>query len=228
MSFSDWDYTGIKEKNSYYGNSLLYRVEFGIDADGYKYGVWKFFDKDDNTIYGRFIEDETTFTLIDNETEEVLGVYNKLIGYDYLDDSGYDAGSTSAGGSTSADGSTSDSSSSDNTSSNNDDSTTSDPNMKPNVYTSSSDSTVSSIKPNIGGYTSVYDTDNPAVTPEVVSAVDELKDADKEDLQSETGYETVKPNQKSNGLSTSAAIIVGVVIGGIIVGVILYKTQKKK
>lgn len=228
LYFEEWDYEATKKKNDYYGNSLLFGREFGVSD--YQYGIWEFFDRENNVFNGRFIEDATTFTLIDNETEEVLGVYNKLIGYEYLDYSGYDAGGTGAGGSDSV-GTRNPGSPSDNTSDNTVSSYSieSDPNMKKTIKETSE--TESVLTPNIYGNVSAYDTDNPAVTPEIVSAVDAAKSAAADDEGIEVqGTSDVKATlaEAENKNNTGRYIIIVIVVLLVIAAAFYFIMKNKK
>lgn len=171
----EFDYTKAKQIDKY-KNSLIVGAECWFDT--YDYGIWAFDDEYGSVkFYGYFKEDDENFTLYEDGTDKVLGVYPKLIGYTYLDDEaeagngGVGGGSGFAGGSNGTASVTSSEYSDDEAdyaASRTTGNTDSDKKVMgtPNSY---EDDEADGASPKIASG------NNPAVTPEIASTVDALK-----------------------------------------------------
>lgn len=217
-AYDDFDYTKAKKIDKY-RNSLLQGYEFGYM--GYESGSWKMEDLlTYDTFYGYFREDSENFMLYDNETNELLGTYPRLIGYDYLDDEGNGGGGAGgSGGGAGGSGGTS----SGNTSMGSYPSDTASVGSRPADKTNDTKSTAvtSDTKADKTGTVSQYDTDNPAVTPEIASTVDALKADGKAPAETMTASKT-----DPKGSNTSTVILAIVIIA--VVGAAAFFFLKKK
>ena len=225
----EFDYRKAKEMNSYFNDSLISGAEFGIS--GYEYGTWEFFDNDYNKFYGYFKEDDENFTLYEEGTDKVLGVYKKLIGYEYLDASDNDAGNgTNGGNGGSVGGGNGGTGASDQGNSNNA-SVSSDKDFANANTEMSSDSYFTNIDSDYSETTTMFESstgiindypevDNPAVTPEIVSMVDSMKSelADNDvNIPEDSNLELTQHSGSSvNGPAAVITVIAVVVIGGVI------------
>ncbi len=206
---NDLDYTKAK-KLPKYNNSLLEGYEFSyVD---YQNGVWEMKLEDTHeTFYAYFREDENNFTLYDNDTNEVLGVYPRLLDFDYLDDDNNAAGGGNGGtGGNSNNNSTG--TSSENTASQSDTASNSSVQSEivrgtPNTSNPNSSDTGTASNEHQATYS---DTDNPAVTPEIVSIVDAMKSSEPEHDRPISQ----SPPKSSNNNSLIIIIAVVILIGG--------------
>ncbi len=228
----DFDYEKAKKIDKY-KNSLLQGYEFSYRD--YKNGVWEMgLEENHETFYGYFREDAENFTLYDNDTNEVLGVYPRLLDFDYLDDdnddgdgsggnggsnggnSGGNSGGSNGGNNGNADKAT------ENNESNNEDKTRS---------SSTNSESTSSFVPDVkkednGDITSRYDTDNPAVTPEIASAVDAMKSSSGSSPEDESYTANSYPEDKPVSSTNNSVIIIAVVV--VICGAAFFLLKKKK
>lgn len=215
----DYDYTKAK-KIEKYKNSLLAGEEFCI-VD-YNNGSWEIETLiDSETLYCYFREDSENFKLYDNDTNELLGTYPRQLGYEYLNDD--DAGGNGGGGAGGSGGSGGSGSSNDTENVSESDSSSSSEKAESNKTSSFKENHSSvSVDENAeyGDHISRYDTDNPAVTPEIASTVDELK---KDSAQSLNTSHPKKPKEKS---STPLVLVIVTVI--IAAGAAFFINQKKK
>lgn len=203
---------------------LLLLYDYGIMD--YEDGEW-ILDADDGDVYQRikFVDNGDSFTMVAVANNEELGTYSKVYGFDTDTDNDSATGGSATGGGGSAGGS---GSSGNNGTTSKSDSSSKHPTdavTASTVISSNSNSSVSST----GSYPDkvqqhVYDTDNPAVTPEVVSAVDAMKDTESENNTEEARAVTADTVTSSSGLPAWAYLIIGLVIGGVAV-FIMYKKK---
>ena len=220
-SEDDYDYTKAKKINKY-SESLLQGYE--MSPVDYQNGVWEFDDQINGGLFnGYFREDSENFKLYDNETNELLGTYPRLIGYDYLDDEGNGGGGAGgSGGGAGGSGGTS----SGNTSMGSYPSDTVSVGSRPAEKSDDTKSTVvtSDTKADKTVTVSQYDTDNPAVTPEIASAVDAMKsNAGNTSAESATPTKSGPPEKNNN--PTVVIVIVAVIVVGVAA---FFFTKKKK
>lgn len=237
---NEFNYEEAKKKSNKYKNSLIFGYEFGLTEmhECYNYGTWEFRDTDYNNFYGYFKEDDENFTLYEEGTDKVLGVYKKLIGYEYLDDSNSgtsgNGGSSGGNGGNGGSGSSSDGSSNNGSGGSNGDVDTS---VNTSVFPngSSSDNTNNNYSDNSdasGNYnysTGIIDDDttinNPAVTPEIVSMVDSMKDRNSDFEDQPVGADVYEPLQPME--SNSTGIIIAIAVIAIVVMVFVIFSKKK-
>ncbi len=212
----EFDYKVAKNINKY-NNSLLDGYEFSYDD--YRNGVWEMTLLDPyKTFYGYFREDENNFTFYDNDTNEVLGVYPRLLDFDYLDEGDGNGTGGSGNGVTGGNGG-SDGTSSESSAPENDTRSHPAPPSTGILNTSSlnSDKTGSSEE----DHAEYPDTDNPAVTPEIVSIVDALK-------SSESKYDRPVSQSPPKSSNNNTLIIILAVVAVICVAAFVVKKKNGK
>lgn len=217
----DFDYTKAKKLDKY-KDSLIQGYEFGYR--NYENGVWEMEDVEFETFYGYFREDAENFKLYDNDTNELLGTYPRLLDYGYLDDNDDEDSGENGGGSGGSTGGNN-STASDKSSSESYSSYTSYVGSQATAKTDPRSSTVNSENETAKtDFSSRYDTDNPAVTPEIASAVDAMKSsAEKTSAESETATKSGPPEKNNN--PTIVIVIVAVIVVG---AAAFFFTKKKK
>lgn len=226
----EFDYTKAKQKEKYKNSLLLgYEFKFSTNDEGkcYDYGTWTFEDNDHNKFYGYFKEDDKNFTLYEDGTDEVLGVYPKLIGYEYLDDGtgnggsgGANGGSGSAGGNNGTSSVTSSEYSddeADGSTSRPKDTSDSDTKVKGTPSSSNEGSANNATKSEVSG-------NNPAVTPEIVSTVDALKSSASTQTDEKITLTTSTSPESHTARNVTALVVVLAVIAA---GIYLINRSKK-
>ena len=232
-----WDFDNENDlkkikMNDKYKNSLIieYEFEFSMNDRGkvYDYGIWTFENNDHNKFYGYFKEDDENFTLYEDGTDKVLGIYPKLIGYEYLDDEAGNGSSGSAdGGSGSAGGNNGTGSAAsseyysddeaDGPTSRPKDTSDSDTKVKGTPSSSVDGANTFSTKSEVSG-------NNPAVTPEIVSTVDALKSSASTQTNEKITLNTSISPESHTAKNVTVLVVVLAVIA---VGIYLISRNKK-
>lgn len=219
--YSEDDYDYLKAKKiSKYAESLLQGYE--MTPVDFENGVWEMDDEiNGGTFYGYFREDAENFKLYDNDTNELLGTYPRLLDYGYLDDENSGGSGGGAGGSTGTNSTASEAGASYTESySSHTSSVGSQTAVKIDPRSSAAASENSTAK--TGSY-SRYDTDNPAVTPEIASAVDAMKSN-----AGNTSAESAPPTKSGPPEKNNNPTVVIVIVAVIVVGAAAFFFTKKK
>lgn len=219
----EFDYTIAKKKDKY-KNSLILGSECWYQT--YDYGIWTFGNEKFHEFYGYFKEDDENFTLYEDGTDKVLGIYPKLIGYEYLDDEAGNGGSGEANGGSGSAGGNSGAGSVISSEYSNDEAD----------YAASKPKSSSNSDEKVMGTPSTYENDedgasprvvsgnNPAVTPEIVSAVDEMKSAANAKTQITT---TTTATTSAHSSHTIRNVIIFIIVLAVIVVLVCYITRVK-
>lgn len=191
---------------------------FIVDIDNEKYQRIKFIDNGDS------------FTMVTADETEEIGTYKKVYGFDDTDeDAGGTGGGGSAGGSAGTNGKTGGTSVAGN--SKNTDSTVSSSHSAPHAVNGTANTVSEKIEyDKTESYnTSVYaQGNNPAVTPEIVSTVDELKDAIASKSSSAPEVRKNADGSVDSGNTITNVVILIVVIAVIAGVVVIFLKREKK
>lgn len=205
---------------------------YGID--GYDEGEWIIFTDNEKYKRVKFIDNGDSFTMVTADETEEIGTYKKVYGFDDTDEdvgggtggSGGAAGGGSGSGANGKTGSTGVAGDSKNADS------------KVSASSSISTSTVNGTANNSSDNaeydkpesynTSVYaQENNPAVTPEIVSTVDALKDAANEKNSSNSEDIKIERSSVDSG-NTIVNVIILIIVLAAIAGVVVFFLKREK
>lgn len=182
---------------------------FIVDIDNEKYQRIKFIDNGDS------------FTMVTADETEEIGTYKKVYGFDDTDEDVGGTGGTGGGGSAGGSAGTS----------KNTDSTVSSSHSAPHAVNGTANTVSDNIEyDKTESYnTSVYaQGNNPAVTPEIVSTVDELKDAIASKSSSAPEVRKNADGSVDSGNTITNVVILIVVIAVIAGVVVIFLKREKK